>query len=451
MVIAMHRVGLSLAILALAAAPARADWPQFRGPTGQGIAEAAPLTWSEDSGVTWKTPLPGRGWSSPVVADGQIWLTTAVETPPNAQQQEETKAKFADHPVGGEMGSAGAIDLSAIQIDFETGEIVRTVPLFHVESPQAIHGLNSYASPTPVLADGKCYCHFGAFGTARVDCASGEVDWRQTLSLDHIVGPGSSPAVFEDLLIIPCDGADEQYVAALETSNGKIAWHTPRPPIRATDGDLRKAFCTPLVINVDGAAQAVIPGAQWFIAYDPRTGRELWRVDHGDGFSNVPRPLYDGRNVFLCTGFGRQAGLLAIDPRGSGDVTETHVTWREDGKRISTQPSPVLVGDRIYMINDTGVASCYDASTGAEKWRKRIAGNYSASLLAVDQRVYFFNREGVTTVIAAGDEFDEITKNTLDGSIMATPAAVGGDLVLRTDTHLYRIIGVPPAARLGMK
>ena len=338
------------------------------------------------------------------------------------------------------MNTVASIDLWAIQLDAATGDIVREVKLFHIDDPDPIHGLNSYASPSPVLADGRCYCHFGSFGTACVDCTSGEVVWRNALSLEHMVGPGSSPVVHDDLLIIPCDGCDRQFVAALHLATGKTAWKTPRPPIRKEDGDLRKAFCTPLVIEVDGVEQAVIPGAQWFIAYDPHTGKELWRVDHGSGFSNVPRPVFDGQNVFLCTGFG-PTELWAVDPRGRGDVSATHVAWKATGKRIPTQPSPALVDGRLYLVNDTGVASCYDATSGELVWIKRVSGNFSASPLAADGRVYFCNREGITTIVEAGDKYVELAKNRLDGSIMASPAATDGDLLLRTDTHLYRING----------
>lgn len=435
----MRTLPLILLAWLMLAATTRADWPQFRGPTGQGIAESAPLAWSETSGVAWKTSLPGRGWSSPVAADGQIWLTAAVETPPTDEQLKEMKDQVAGMPVAAQMGTVGAVDLMAVAIDSRTGAVIREVGLFHIDEPQAIHGLNSYASPTPVLADGKCYCHFGTLGTACVDCATGDVVWRQTLPLDHMVGPGSSPALYQDRLIVPCDGADAQFIAALDTATGDVVWKTPRPPIRSDDGDLRKAFCTPLVIDVAGSPQAIIPGAQWFAAYDPTTGEELWRVDHGNGFSNVPRPLYDGRLAYLCTGFTR-GELVAVDPRGRGDVTASHVKWRTGGNRIPTQPSPVLVGGRIFLVNDSGVASCYDANTGDEIWRNRVAGNYSASLLAAGNRIYFFSREGVATVIAASDEFQVLAKNNLDGSIMATPAVLDGDLLVRTETHLYRIV-----------
>jgi len=214
---------------------------------------------------------------------------------------------------------------------------------------------------------------------------------------------------------------------------------TFRPPIREENPDQRKAFATPLVIEVDGRAQAVIPGAQWFVAYDPVSGDEIWRLDHGRGFSNVARPVYDGRFLFLNTGFGKPQ-LWAVRPDGSGDVTETHVAWRE-AQQIPAMSSPVVSDGRIYVISDGGVATCFDAETGKTLWRERVPGKYSASPLVGAGRVYFSSHEGRTTVVADAAEFEKLAENELDGMLMASPAVAAGDLVLRTDSHLYRITG----------
>jgi outer membrane protein assembly factor BamB len=427
------------AVAAWAEEPTGASWPQFRGPGGQGDAGnvALPLTWSESEGVRWKTELPGRGWSSPVIAEGKIWLTAAVEIPPTASQLAATRRKLAGNPSGGDMNAAGSLELMALEVDLATGKLLRTIKLFTVDEPPPIHNLNSYASPTPVLVDGRLICHFGTFGVAGVDVATGEVAWRRQFEIDHIVGPGSSPVVVDDVVILTCDGADKQFIVALDVATGQPRWQVDRPPIRERNPDMRKSFCTPLVFEHAGRRQAVIPGAQWFISYDPATGAEIWRVDHGSGFSNVPRPVFDGERVYLCTGFGKPQ-LWAIRADGTGDVTDTHVDWRQK-QQIPAMSSPVLSGGRIYVISDGGVASCFATADGKLLWRERIPGKYSASPLLAGGRLYFCSQEGVTTVAADAVVYEELASNQLDGMLMASPAVIGNDLILRTDSHLYRI------------
>jgi outer membrane protein assembly factor BamB len=439
--LAMFLAALTISLPIAVRAQSAGDWPQFRGPDGQGHAGDAdlPLHWGEDDGVIWKTPTPGRGWSSPVVGDGKIWLTTAEEFEATEAERAAMLKQVEHLPTAAEMIAFGSIALSALEYDLATGELLRRIELFKVDAPPPIHGLNSYASPTPVLEDGRLFCHFGAFGTACVDTATGEVVWRRVLPMDPVVGPGSSPAVVDGLVIIPCDGADKQYVAALNAATGKPAWQVDRPPIRSTIGDLRKAFSTPLAIDADGRRQVVIPGAQWFVAYDPATGEEIWRVDHGGGYSNVPRPIFDGKQLYVSTGYGGPQ-LWAVRPDGAGEVTETHVAWRQS-KQAPTMPSPVVADGRIYMISDAGVASCLDAETGKAIWLKRVAGQYSASPLYGAGRVYFWNHDGRTTVVAADAEFEVLARNDLDGRIMASPAVVAGTFIVRTDRRLYRLGG----------
>ena len=412
------------------------SWPQFRGPNGQGSTDVVglPLEWSEQHNVIWKSEIPGKGWSSPVIADGNIWLTTATEIKASEALH---KSKSEGTMMGDALSFARSITLWALQVDLKEGEVLRKVRLFDIDFPQPIHSLNSYASPTPVLDAGKLYCHFGDYGTACLDAASGEILWQNRLSNDHRVGPGSSPVRYENLLILTCDGAFKQYVVALDCSNGKIVWQTERPPVRTTEPEFRKAFSTPLLIEVAGESQLVIPAAQWCIAYQPRTGKDIWRVDHGRGFSVVPRPVFDGRHLFFCTGYGTQE-LWAIRPEGRGDVTYSHVAWKRS-KQIPTMTSPVLVDGLIYTISDSGVARCFDASSGEPIWIERVGGGFSASPLAADSRIYFCSYEGRTTVIAPGDQFVKLATNELDGKIMASPVVAEGDLLLRTDKHLYRL------------
>ncbi|MBC8351573.1 MAG: PQQ-binding-like beta-propeller repeat protein [Planctomycetes bacterium] len=418
----------------------QAEWTEFRGPNGQGFVGDAkvPLTWSESENVTWKTNIDGKAWSSPVVLGNQVWLTTAVTREPTPEQIEKqfqesglTRQQFERRQVH------GTLSLRAVSVDRKSGELLHDIGLFDIESPEAIHTANSYASPTPVIEMGRVYCHFGSNGTACLDTASGEVIWERTIATNFSVGAGSSPVIYDDVLVLVCDGIDKQFITGLNKRDGKTLWETPRPPIRNEDGQHRKAYSTPLLVRQDGRDQYVIPGAQWVVSYDPVTGEELWRVDHGEGFSNVPRPVYGHGMVFICTGFGKPQ-LWAIRVDGSGDVTETHVAWRAKGQ-ISAKPSPVLVEDLLFVIADTGIASCFDAHTGKELWKERIGGAYSASPIATQDRVYLFSEEGDTTVIKAAPEYIELAKSHVDGKLMASPAVLGSTLLLRSDSKLYRI------------
>lgn len=417
-----------------------ADWPQFRGPTGDGVAAGAklPVTWSESDHVRWKVATPGRGWSSPVVADGKIWLTAAIERPIDADLREQLrKEKFAANPMKAELNIVGEISLRIVGVDAETGDVVVDRELLNVQLPQPVHSLNSYASPSPIWHNGRVYCHFGTFGTACYDIAAADVVWKTDLKLEHSVGPGSSPAFVAERLVIPCDGADQQYVAALDAETGAEVWKTPRPKMTGNNGDLHKAFSTPLVIKVAGKEQVVAAGAQWVVSYDPSDGREIWKAHHGAGFSTVPRPVYGHGMIYMSTGYTRPE-LWAIRVDGCGDVTQSHVAWKSN-KQIPTMPSPLLVGKELYFVNDQGVASCLDALSGEQLWQKRIEGNYSSSPIAADGKIYFSNREGKTAVVRAGREFELLAENHLDGQIFASPAVVGDALILRTDAHLYRI------------
>ncbi|MBI1347316.1 PQQ-binding-like beta-propeller repeat protein [bacterium] len=424
----------------LAATISGGEWPQFRGPQGDGHSPATqlPTTWSETENVAWKTAVPGRGWSSPVLADGLIWLTSAVEHKPTAAELEAIKKdRLGGNPMADQMTIVGSITLRAIAVDAATGKIKHDIKLLDVKDPQPVHSLNSYASPSPVLADGRLVCHFGAYGTACVDTATGEILWKTKLEIDHSVGPGSSPVVFEDLLIIPCDGTDKQFVAALNLVTGKVAWETPRPPMAGDKGDLHKAFSTPYLAMIAGEPQAIIVGAQWVVSYEPRTGKEIWRLNHGVGFSNVPRPVIGNGFIYICTGFMRPE-LLAIPENVQGEVKTDQVAWKFN-RQVPAQPSPILAGREIYFVSDQGVATCLDAMTGESLWTQRMAGNYSASPLAADGNLYFCSREGVTTVIKPGRDYTEVASNQLEGQLMASPAATDGRLYLRTDTHLYAI------------
>jgi outer membrane protein assembly factor BamB len=412
---------LALGFTILFSAVVHAQWPQFRGPDGNGMADAdVPVTWAEGKNVRWKTPVAGRAWSSPVILDNQIWMTTAT-------------------PDGRE--------LFAVAVDHQTGKIIHQLKLFQIQTPQYAHPFNSYASPTPVIEPGRVYVTFGSPGTAAIDTKTGKILWqRRDLECNHFRGAGSSPIIFRDLLIMHFDGSDVQYVVALDKRTGKTIWRTKRsidfkdlgPDGKPeADGDYRKAFATPHVITVGGEPLLVSIGSKATYGYDPRTGKELWRIEERTNHSGSTRPVAGHGMVFYPSGFAT-GELLAVKPDGRGDVTSTHVVWRTN-QGVPKKPSILLNDDLIYMINDVGIVSCLDAKTGAVVWKSRLKGTYSASPVLASGRIYVFDEDGKATVLDAGREFKVLAENQLDDGFMASPAIAGRSLLLRTKTHLYRI------------
>ncbi|QEG38411.1 PQQ-binding-like beta-propeller repeat protein [Roseimaritima ulvae] len=428
-----------LAVLGLSVARpgyGESAWPGFRGPQGNGHAARdarVPIDFGEQQGLVWKQPITGTGWSSPVIADGRIWLTTADTTEASEQQVAERIAADKQNKT---KAIAGTAVLSVVCVDLETGQTLVQRTLGHIDAPEPIHATNSFASPTPVLRDGRLYCHFGTFGTWCLDADSGETIWENRIPLQHSVGPGSSPVLYRDRLILVCDGIDDQFIVALDAATGSVAWRTERPPIRAASVEMKKAYSTPLIIEVDGRDQAVIPGAQWICGYDPIDGTELWRVDHGSGFSTVPMAVYEDGLVMFATGF-MKSELVAVDPTGSGDVSDTHVRWRMK-KQAPTKPSPLAVDGRVYTISDSGVFCCTDIKTGELLYQKRVSGKYSASPLLAGGHIFLGNHEGVISVIRPGAEFEQVASIPLEGQVMASPVVAGDDLIIRTAEFLYR-------------
>ncbi len=416
---------------------AEPQWPQWRGPAGDGYAPAAhdlPATWSETENVAWRTALPGRGWSSPVIGDGQIWMTTAT-------QREPTPAERARATDGKRMASqlavSGELTIRAICVDAATGRLVHDVEVLTVTNPQPIHKLNSFASPSPVLDAGRLSIHCGDFGAACIDTTTGRVLWRnRELRLNHENGPGSTPVLWKNKLIVHLDGSDVQSIAAYDTATGKVAWQTPRSGELRDDPELKKAYGTPVVLELGGRDVVISPAADWLYAYDPATGRELWKMPYGFlGFSIVPRPVTSGDLLFMSTSFN-QPELLAI--RLAGPTVAPEIAWQEK-KGAPTMSSPLVVDNLVYMVSDKGVGTCLDAKTGETVWSQRLGGNFSSSPLYADGRIYVGNRDGDTFVFEPGMEFKLLATNHLDGGIYATPAAVGRAIFLRTEHALYRL------------
>ena len=412
-------LALSLSISLSPVCAVAADWPQFRGPTGQGHSDAAgvPVRWGVDQNVAWKIPVPGRGWSSPVLAGGRLYLTAAV---------------------GGEggKGGEGGLSLRAMCLDAAGGKVVWDVEVFRPQASAAgaIHQKNSPASSTPLVSGDTLYVHFGHLGTTALDL-TGKVRWRQNgITYPPVHGNGSSPVLADGLVVFTCDGASNPFLAAVDAGTGAVRWKTPRN----THARSTFSFATPLVIDVGGKKQIVSPASGFVGGYDPATGREVWRVRYGEGYSVVPRPVYAHGLLYVSSGFDN-AVLHAIRPAGaSGDVTDTHVAWRIR-KGAPLTPSPLVVGDELYFVSDAGVATCADAKTGAVHWSERLEGNFSASPVAAEGRVYFQNESGVASVVKADKTFELLAENDLGERSLASYAVGGGALFIRTERHLWRI------------
>ncbi len=411
------------------------NWPQWRGPEGQGhaVAKDVPVEWSETKNIAWKTPVPGRGYSSPVIWGDQMWVTTAIENPASPEETERRlKANTGDQPVT-VLASAS---LRAVCLDPASGKILHDIEVLNEKEPQWVHALNSYASPSPVIEEGRLYCHFGAFGTGCVDTASGKVLWtNRELHINHENGPGSTPVVWKDLLVFHCDGSDKQFIAALDKRTGKLAWRTDRSGEMRENGQMKKAYGTPLIIDMNGQPTAISTGADWVYGYDPAYGNELWKLSYGQlGFSMSVRPIAGDGMFFFSTCFGKPE-VFAVKYAG---VKTPEVVWH-DSKNGPNMASPVLVGDMLFYVSDGGIVSCVDAKTGKEHYRERLRGKFSASPIHAEGRLYFPSREGVTFVIAAAKEFKLIAENQLEGKIMASPAAIDGAIFVRTELAMYRI------------
>ena len=398
-------------------APASANWPDWRGPTGEGHSEATglPLHWSETQNIVWKTSIHDLGYSSPVVWDNQVWITTATKK--------------------GET-------LYAVCVDLTSGRIIHDVEVFHPERPQRIHRNNSYATPSAVVEKGSVYVHYGSHGTACLDTKTGEVVWRRDdLNCNHLQGPVSSPILYEDLLILSLEGTDVQFVVALDKKTGKNVWRYDRPRELYENIEplyLLKSYHTPLVVEVNGTPQLINNGAMLVTGHEPRTGKELWRVLYRD--DNPISRIVSGHGLFFINSGGSPGAthLLAVRQGGVGDVTESHVVWKMT-KDVPHESSPVLVRDLLYLLSDRGVLICKQATTGNTVWSERLEGQYGASLLYADNRIYISSKQGKTIVIEPGLTFRVLAVNELDGFLGASPAVAGKSLLLRTKTHLYRV------------
>ena len=408
-------------------------WPEKSRPAHVGHAAAAdvaglPTEWDEQTGknIAWSIDLEGEGHSTPVVGHGRVWLTAA---------DRDGKRQFV------------------YAIDTESGRVVHHQLLFENATPEPLgNPINTYASPSCFLEDDAVYVHFGTYGTARLDPKTADVVWqRRDLNVRHFRGPGSSPIVFRDLLILTFDGIDRQFVTALDKRTGATVWTTTRStdygdldkegkPHR--DGDMRKAYDTPRVVEVDGRPQLISIGSRAAFGYDPLTGRELWTLRHPN-FNAAPRALYVPGLAILNTGSERAVLWgLRLDASTQGDVTESHVAWQRK-KGNSALSSPVLVDGRVYFITASGIAYCVDARSGEEIYEKRIGGVFTASPLVAGDRIYYCDEGGKTAVVRAGPTFELLAENKLADGGRSSPSAAHGAIYLRTFSKLYKIAAKP--------
>ncbi len=400
---------------------AQDNWTAFRGSSSDAHAtcSSAPVHWGENEHIRWKTAIDGLGWSSPVVFDGQVWISSATDD---------------------------GKELFACCFDFNSGKMLRKIMLFKPDSVQYTHPTNSYATPTPCIEDGFAYIHFGTYGTACVDTKNFQVVWTRTdLNCNHMQGAAASPFLYKNLLILHIEGTDVQYLIALDKRTGKTVWKTERPQefYRDVEPVYRKAYCTPVIIQVDGKDQLISNGAQVCVAYEPETGKPLWQIFYGED-STVAQPVYYNGLVLVNSGWvvtkepGHYAQLFAVDPRGLGDITNTNIRWKAD-QDIPQISTPVLVDSLLFMVHERGTMTCLNPRTGVVVWKEKIKDQFNSSPVVANGHIYFFSLKGNCYVVKADPTFEQVAVNSLDGVVKATPAIVRNNLIVKTDKFLYCI------------
>jgi outer membrane protein assembly factor BamB len=396
-------------------------WTHFRGSNLDGISNntGTQSIWNDSTNVTWKTEIHGKAWSSPVVLNNQIWVTTATED---------------------------GTEMFALCIDYKSGEIIHDIKLFEPDTVYRKHGVNTYATPTPCIEDGFVYVHFGRYGTACLSTETGQVIWKRTdLECNHVQGPGSSSIRYKNMLILHYQGTDERYITALNKTTGEEVWRTDRPnhiydhlePIG------KKAYITPLIININGKDIMISNGSAVTIAYDPNTGKELWRIVKGED-STISMPSHEDGIVYFYTGFvkiddtKKVSYLMAVNPEGKGDIADTHIIWQKESPilQLSTQ---LVIDGYLYTIDTKSILWCLDAKTGEEIWSKKLRGKFNSSPILVDGKIYFSSTKGTTFVINHREGDKIISENKLEGDIWATPAIYNSSILIRTSKFLYRI------------
>ena len=400
------------------------NWTHFRGSSSSGLAESEniPIKW-DDSSVKWKKEIHDRGHSSPVVFGNQIWVTTA---------------------------KADGKELYAVCVDFKTGEIIFDIKVFTPDEAEEKHQLNTYATPTPCIEKGFVYVNYGNAGTACINTSNGSVVWKNSdFKCKFVQGPASSPVLYKNLLILHYEGVDVQYLVALDKSNGKLRWKSDRPadPYKPLPEIGKKAYTTPLILNVKGRDLLISNGSAVCIAYDPESGKEIWRVVDG-AESTIAMPITENGVVYWYTGFmvaadgSNYTDFLAVNPDGQGDITATNIIWKKKDELAHNQMlTPVIRDGLIYTVNSRNTMMCIDAKTGEEVWSKHVTSDYDASPLYINGNIWFFSAKGEILVLKAGRKYEVVAQNKTDSGIFATPAVLRNSMILRTQNFLYRIGG----------
>lgn len=437
---------LALAAIALAHPVLSAqNWPQWRGPSSQGVSleKGLPTTWSTSQGVAWRAALAGLGTSSPIVwgdrviVTSQVGATALAEGPSHPQlARDDSALAQREHPIGGQrpqQGATGDVWLVIEAFDKSNGRRLWEHRTKATGTPPVVHEKHNLATPTPVTDGQRVYAWFGNGQIVTVDL-EGRLAWTRHLGIEHapfrtLWGHGSSPTLFGDLLILLCDHLSDAYLLAVDARTGKERWKVDR-------GEGRTSHSTPLVVSGPNGPELFVNSSERIDVYNPRTGELLW-------FTGAPRQtpipsavFHDGR-IYLSRGY-RNSDYMAIRPGGRGDVTATHIEWLQPSG-ASYVPSILHYEGLLYMTNEVGVVTCADARTGAPVWRHRLNGVFFASPVAGDGKVYLTSETGETFVLRAGRTADVLARNDLGERLIASPAISQGQIFLRSDRTLFTV------------
>ena len=392
--------------LSLLANSSAGEWPGWRGPTGDGVVpdEKAPLEWSIEKDVKWKVKIPGKGHASPIIWGDELFLVSADE----------------------ESGERLLMCLS-----IKTGKTLwqKTV----LESPiEKVHRKNSRASSTPVTDGKSIYISF--LDQEKMFIAAynleGKKLWEKRPGIfSSVHGYCSSPILWKDKIIINGDHDGNAYIVALNKETGSEAWKTPRP-------NKTRSYCTPLIRTIGARNQLILSGSKSVASYDPDTGKQHWIID-GPTDQFVASLVYDQKYLYMTCGFPSKH-MMAIDPTGSGNVTETHVIWHTR-KNPSYVPSPVVVKGYYLVVSDSGTATCWKAHEGKLLWKQKLGREHSASLVVLRDHVVFGSEKGLITVVKPGPEFEQVAKMELNEPLWASPVITDGNWFLRGEEHLFCI------------
>ncbi|MFP5260679.1 MAG: PQQ-binding-like beta-propeller repeat protein [Blastocatellia bacterium] len=414
------------------------NWPQWRGPAGQGVSEekGLPTEWSDTKNVEWKTPIPGRGHSSPIVWGNRIFLTTAVEgptVPDHKPYKHMIRDREFTHPDW--TGSDHSYTFKLICVHADTGKIVWERTAYDGPVFDHRHRRNTYASPTPTT-DGKyVYAFFGSEGLYCYDF-NGKAVWKASLGgIPQLgMGPGSSPVIYGNLLIVTADqdGGESSYITALDKATGRQVWKTPR--------NNHASWATPVLVKTDRRVELVVSGSETAVSYDPATGKELWRCKGVESHA-IPTPVVSGDIAVLSAG-SQAKRAMAIRLGGTGDITDSaNILWKYQ-KGTAYVPSPILYGDYVYLMTDAGILTCIDVKTGEVKYeggRVPVPAKFMASPVAFDGKILLTSEDGDTFVLKAGPTFEVVRTNSLAEPVFASPAIARGKIFIRGERNLYCI------------